>query len=91
VIVRHGYARTQTTAKQVAPRRVVPPNVIEPLTDRELTILRYLQGSMSKPEIAAMLHVSVNTVKTHVQSIYRKLDTGRRRDAVQRARDLRLL
>jgi LuxR family transcriptional regulator, maltose regulon positive regulatory protein len=69
----------------------VPDGFFEPLTEREMTVLRYLQGTLSKPEIAAMLHVSVNTVKTHVQSIYRKLDTGRRREAVQRARELRLI
>ncbi|HWG99058.1 MAG TPA: LuxR C-terminal-related transcriptional regulator [Pilimelia sp.] len=65
--------------------------LVEPLTDRELTILRYLQGTMSNPEIAATLYVSVNTVKTHIKSIYRKLQAGRRRDAVERARELRLL
>nr|MDT0660681.1 LuxR C-terminal-related transcriptional regulator [Micromonospora sp. DSM 115978] len=63
----------------------------EPLTERELTILRYLQSILSNVEIAAELSLSVNTVKTHVRNIYRKLDTTRRRDAVRRARELRLL
>jgi LuxR family maltose regulon positive regulatory protein len=63
----------------------------EPLTERELTVLRYLQGTLSNVEIASMLYVSVNTVKTHVKNIYRKLDAGQRREAVRRARDLRLL
>jgi LuxR family maltose regulon positive regulatory protein len=77
----YGYIRMQAAAD----------GFVEPLTERELTVLRYLQGTLSKPEIAAMLHVSVNTIKTHVQSIYRKLDAGRRREAVQRARELRLI
>ncbi|MFD1081575.1 helix-turn-helix transcriptional regulator [Micromonospora andamanensis] len=63
----------------------------EPLTERELTILRYLQSILSNVEIAAELSVSVNTVKTHVRNIYRKLDATRRRDAVRRARQLHLI
>jgi LuxR family maltose regulon positive regulatory protein len=66
-------------------------NLVEPLTERELTVLRYLQGTMSNLEIASTLYVSVNTVKTHVKNIYRKLHAGRRREAVERARELRLL
>ncbi|WP_213450142.1 LuxR C-terminal-related transcriptional regulator [Rhizomonospora bruguierae] len=66
-----------------------PPT--EPLTERELTVLRYLQSILSNVEIAAELCLSVNTVKTHVRNIYRKLDATRRRDAVRRARDLKLL
>ncbi|MEU7981931.1 LuxR C-terminal-related transcriptional regulator [Micromonospora sp. NPDC049081] len=63
----------------------------EPLTERELTILRYLQSILSNVEIAGELSLSVNTVKTHVRNIYRKLDATRRREAVRRARSLRLL
>ncbi|MGN9765393.1 LuxR C-terminal-related transcriptional regulator [Micromonospora sp. SD12] len=63
----------------------------EPLTERELTILRYLQSILSNVEIAAELSLSVNTVKTHVRNIYRKLAATRRREAVRRARDLHLI
>ncbi|MGC4764480.1 LuxR C-terminal-related transcriptional regulator [Micromonospora sp. DT46] len=63
----------------------------EPLTERELTILRYLQSILSNVEIAAELSLSVNTVKTHVRNIYRKLDATRRREAVRRARALHLI
>jgi LuxR family transcriptional regulator, maltose regulon positive regulatory protein len=63
----------------------------EPLTDRELTVLRYLQSLLSNVEIASELCLSVNTVKTHVRNIYRKLSTTQRRDAVRRARELQLL
>ncbi|MFY1672474.1 LuxR C-terminal-related transcriptional regulator [Plantactinospora sp. WMMB334] len=66
-----------------------PPS--EPLTEREMTVLRYLQSILSNVEIAAELSLSVNTVKTHVRNIYRKLDATRRRDAVRRARELHLL
>jgi LuxR family maltose regulon positive regulatory protein len=66
-------------------------NIADPLTERELTVLRYLQGTLSNVEIAGLLYVSVNTLKTHVRSIYRKLHAAHRRDAVRRARDLMLL
>jgi LuxR family transcriptional regulator, maltose regulon positive regulatory protein len=66
-----------------------PPS--EPLTERETTVLRYLQSMLSTAEIASVLFVSVNTVKTHIKSIYRKLGTGTRRDAVRRAHELHLL
>lgn len=67
------------------------PATAEPLTERELTVLRYLQSILSNVEIASELSLSVNTVKTHVRSIYRKLNTTRRRDAVRRARELHLI
>jgi LuxR family transcriptional regulator, maltose regulon positive regulatory protein len=69
--------------------RPAPPD--EPLTERELTVLRYLQSVLSNVEIARELSVSVNTVKTHVRNIYRKLNTSRRRDAIRRAREWHLL
>jgi LuxR family transcriptional regulator, maltose regulon positive regulatory protein len=46
---------------------------------------------MSNQEIAGELYVSVNTVKTHLKAIYRKLDAAGRREAVQRGRDLGLM
>ena len=63
----------------------------EPLSEREQAILRYLPTMMSNHEIASELFVSVNTVKTHLKAIYRKLDASGRRDAVQRGRDLGLM
>jgi LuxR family maltose regulon positive regulatory protein len=71
-------------------RRTVAP-LLEPLSERECEILRYLPTTLSNREIAAELFVTTNTVKTHLRSIYRKLDVARRREAVDRARDLRLL
>ena len=54
-------------------------------------MLRYLPTNLSRPEIAAELSVSVNTVGTHIRSIYAKLQVADRSSAVQRARELRLL
>jgi LuxR family maltose regulon positive regulatory protein len=67
------------------------PGAGEPLTDRELAVLRYLPSMLSNVEIATSLCLSVNTVKTHVRHIYRKLHATRRREAVRRARELHLL
>jgi LuxR family maltose regulon positive regulatory protein len=65
--------------------------LVEPLSEREQVVLRYLPSSLSAGEIADELYVSLNTVKTHIKSIYRKLETNRRWDAVKRARQLQLL
>ncbi|MGW1375068.1 LuxR C-terminal-related transcriptional regulator [Streptomyces sp. NPDC002446] len=67
------------------------PILIEPLSVREREVLGYLERMMTTEEIAAALHLSVNTVKTHLRSIYRKISVSRRRDAVERGRELRLL
>ncbi len=63
----------------------------EPLTEREERILRYLPTMLTNAEIGAEVFVSLNTVKTHLRSIYRKLDANGRADAVERARQLGLL
>jgi LuxR family maltose regulon positive regulatory protein len=63
----------------------------EPLSEREQAILRYLPTMMSNHEIAGELFVSVNTVKTHLKAIYRKLDASGRREAVERGRELALM
>jgi LuxR family maltose regulon positive regulatory protein len=73
-------------ATPAAPRQVG----VDPLTERELTILRHLRSMMSTAEIASMLCVSANTVKTHVKNVYRKLGVSRRRDAVRRAQEVGL-
>ncbi len=63
----------------------------EALSDRELAVLRYLPTLLSSTEIAGELFVSVNTVKSHLKGVYRKLGVGNRREAVERARDLGLI
>ncbi|HET7517707.1 MAG TPA: LuxR C-terminal-related transcriptional regulator, partial [Actinomycetes bacterium] len=72
-------------------RAAGPAELVVPLSEREQVVLRYLSSRLSAGEIADELYVSVNTVKTHIKSIYRKLDTNRRWDAVKRARRLQLL
>jgi len=62
-----------------------------PLSDRELTVVRYLASRLTMREIAAEIFVSTNTVKTHVKRIYQKLGVSSRTEAVAEARRLRVL
>lgn len=90
-------ARSGPAARPDARRRTPPRTpgptalVVEELSGRERDVLRRLARMMSTEEIAADLFVSVNTVKTHLKSAYRKLGVNRRGDAVHRARELHLL
>ena len=68
-----------------------PTGPIEQLTARELAVLRMLPLRMSNREMAAQLYISVNTLKTHVRAIYRKLDAPHRSAAVRRATVLQLV
>jgi LuxR family transcriptional regulator, maltose regulon positive regulatory protein len=77
--------------RRAADVSITKAELLEPLSVRERAILRYLPTMMSNAEIASELFVSVNTVKTHLKSIYRKLGAARRREAVERARRLELL
>jgi LuxR family maltose regulon positive regulatory protein len=61
------------------------------LSTREMIVLRYLPTPLANKEIAAELHVSVNTLKTHLKSINRKLGTGSRTEAIAVARALTLV
>ena len=63
----------------------------EPLSQAETRVLRLLQTSLSAPEIARELYVSVNTVRTHMRHLYDKLGAHRRLEAIHRARALGLL
>lgn len=71
-------------------RAPAPPVLVEDLTERELTVLVRLAQAMSNEDIAQDLFLSVNTVKTHVRAVYRKLAVSRRSEAVRRARELGL-
>jgi ATP/maltotriose-dependent transcriptional regulator MalT len=76
-----------TAATPVAPADAI----VQPLTEREREVLAYLAALLPTEEIAAAMFVSVNTVKTHVRAILRKLSVQRRNDAVRRARELGLV
>jgi LuxR family maltose regulon positive regulatory protein len=65
--------------------------LVEPLSERELEVLRLLDTSLSVPEIAERLVVSASTVRSHVKSIYGKLGVHNRLQALEYARELKLL
>ncbi len=64
------------------------PRVDQALSDKELEVLRHLSDLLTTEEIAAAMFISVNTVKTHIRGILRKLSVARRNEAVRRAREL---
>ena len=64
---------------------------VEPLSERELDVLRLLGTDLDGPHIASELMVSLNTMRTHTKSIYAKLGVNNRRAAVRRAEELELL
>jgi LuxR family transcriptional regulator, maltose regulon positive regulatory protein len=96
---RHGTAHASLIAEILSllagrtpapsPGAARPP--LEPLSDSEIRVLRYLPTNLSAPEIAKELYVSTNTVKTHMHHLYAKLGIHRRGEAVERARALGLL
>jgi LuxR family maltose regulon positive regulatory protein len=83
----HGLLAAITDRPRVAPAASA---LVEPLSAREAVVLRYLQTSLSNREVALELHMSVNTLKTHLKSIYRKLGVGSRSAAVAAARQQRI-
>jgi LuxR family maltose regulon positive regulatory protein len=80
--------RTERALGRTSRRRPAPA---AELTDRELVVLRLLATTLSQPEIAQELYLSVNTVRTHIQGIYRKLGVSSRQEAMAVAREHDLL
>jgi LuxR family maltose regulon positive regulatory protein len=65
--------------------------LIDPLTDRELDVLRLMAEGLKYKEIASELVVSLNTVRYHVKALYGKLNVNNRTQAIERARQLKIL
>jgi LuxR family transcriptional regulator, maltose regulon positive regulatory protein len=80
--------QAQEKLGSASPQRVA---LVEPLTERELAVLRLLPTRLSTREIAREFSVSVNTVRSQVQAIYRKLQVSSRAEAIAQARQLGLL
>jgi LuxR family maltose regulon positive regulatory protein len=78
-------------AAQTSTLRPLASELVEPLSERELDVLRLLRTELSGPEIARQLMVSLNTLRTHTKNIYDKLGVNNRRAAIHRAEELKLL
>jgi LuxR family transcriptional regulator, maltose regulon positive regulatory protein len=87
------YVRQLLAAFGIAAGSTTPVTqaLIEPLSERELEVLRLLGTELSGPELASELMVSVNTLRTHTKNIYTKLGVNNRRAAFRRAKELDLL
>jgi LuxR family maltose regulon positive regulatory protein len=89
------YKNRLLTAFKIATKdenSIVPASsLVEPLSERELDVLRLLGTELNGPEIARELVVSLATMRTHTQNIYNKLGVNNRRAAVRRAKELDLL
>ena len=68
-----------------------PVLLVEPLTEREREVLVHVACMLNTAEVASEMYISVNTVKTHLKNIYRKLAAAHRSEAVRRARQLQLI
>jgi LuxR family maltose regulon positive regulatory protein len=87
-----GYAAELLSAMGEASGTAQPPAqlLIEPLSLRELQVLRLIEAGYSNQQIAAKLVISIPTVKRHISNIYAKLDVESRTQAISRGRELRL-
>jgi LuxR family transcriptional regulator, maltose regulon positive regulatory protein len=84
-------AFTQPVAAPKSARIHQKSDLTEPLSERELEVLKLLRSELSGPEIAQQLSVSLNTLRTHTNNIFKKLGVNNRRAAVRRAEELDLL
>jgi LuxR family maltose regulon positive regulatory protein len=80
-------ARLEQLERRMAARQPRVVSLADPLTEREMAVLRLLGGSLSVREIGQELHLSPNTIKTHARAIYRKLGASTRQAAVEKGRD----
>jgi LuxR family maltose regulon positive regulatory protein len=83
--------KEQKAASSPIPSRALAPALIEPLSERELEVLRLVAAGSSNQEIARELVLSVGTVKKHLNNIFGKLNASSRTQAVALARELNLL
>ncbi len=82
---------TPISKEPIAAARGLPvANLVEPLSARELEVLRFLNSHLAVPEIANEMLIAPSTLRSHVRSIYLKLDVHGRLEALQKARDLGL-
>ena len=84
-------AADKASASAVGRREAAQAQLVEPITDREMEVLRLLADGLSNREIAHTLFITVNTVKNHLRNIYGKLGVNSRTQAVRVAQELGVL
>ncbi len=84
-------SRSNTPPQPDHPAHMTTPALPEPLSEREGEVLRLLASALSTEEIAHKLYLSVHTVRSHIKSLYSKLNVHNRYQAIERARELDLL
>ncbi len=82
------HQKSDTIEPEVRPTKNM---LVEPLSERELEVLKLLRSELSGPEIAGQLIVSLNTLRTHTKNIFHKLGVNNRRAAIRRAKELGLI
>jgi LuxR family maltose regulon positive regulatory protein len=91
VFIDDGEAPARLAAPSAPPaKRAAVGGLVEPLSARELDVLRLLRTELTGPEIARELIVSLHTVRTHTKNIFTKLGVGNRLAAIRRADELGL-
>ena len=85
-----GHRLTRAPSKPTATRNQQALDYLK-ISEKEYAVLKLLAAGHSNQEIAEQLFVSPNTIKTHLANLYRKLEVSRRTQAVNRARELRLI
>ena len=85
-----GFGRPEEIHPMAHPQKVNLMELLEPLSERELEVLKLLRTELSGPEIADELIISPNTFRTHTKNIFSKLGVNNRRAAVRRAEELHL-
>jgi LuxR family maltose regulon positive regulatory protein len=85
------FGRPESAEAEAGPSYPHAQSPVEPISEREIEVLRLLATGMSNPEIADELVVAVSTVRSHCKSIYGKLNVHKRWDAVQRAQELGII
>ena len=91
LLVAFSAGEQRSKGKSRLPTSSAPQPLNEPLSQRELEVLRLLKSELSGPEIARELMIALSTVRTHTKSLYSKLNVNSRRSAVIRAAELDLI
>ena len=86
-----GHARQAAELAGAAPRRAPDQRLVEPLSEREIEVLRLIAAGLANAEIGHKLYIADGTVKRHINNIYGKLGVGSRTQAIARARALGLI